>query len=176
MGATVVLLALIGATAFVILQRDTSDTGPGESVQTAAAVREPDPCSTVPGNPAPPPDAGQGPATAAPGSASTQAPGPAAATATPTGRWSSAAPDLGQDCSRSGGAPVTIEIVNRLTVPLEMTWVDDACALHPYGTLAAGSAMTQDTYTGHRWEAGDGAGLSYAGFIPDGSSTRWVIQ
>ena len=155
-GVAVVLVVIVAA-AIMLMPRDPGNASTSESVEAPA------------GNPAPAPGSATAPA-------ATPTEAPPTASAAPSGAWSSAAPDLGQDCSETGGSAVTLEIENRLAVPLELYWINFSCEAQSYGTLAPGATWSQPTFTGHRWDVGDGVDMSYDAFIPTASSTRWVIQ
>ncbi|HLA64535.1 MAG TPA: hypothetical protein VK610_08900 [Rhodothermales bacterium] len=174
-GGVVVLIALIVAVVFVMTQREPGGAVPAQSAGAPVAPPSPGASSEAPTVAIAPTSPGQAPATAAAPTPTAPAPTPAAPAATPSGTWSTAAPDLGQDCSLPGGVPVTIEIVNRLSVSLQLFWTAEDCSSQHYATLAPGETISQSTYTRHRWDVGDGE-LAYAAFIPNGSSNRWVIQ
>lgn len=166
---TVVVLALIGLAAF-LLTRSGSDRTAGESFQTPAVASGPASLREAPAETAAPPAAA--PSTAAQPDPS----GVPQAAAGPSGEWSSASPDIGQDCSRPGGTPIPLTVTNRLNVPLTLYLVDEACEAHEYATISPGSTVAQQTTTGTRWDVGDGVDMTYAAFVPTESSTDWVVQ
>ena len=176
----VVLLALVLAVGYLLGQR--GDDRPAEvTAQTTAQATAPEALPATPPSTqaaTPTPSAAPPPASAAPSPSPASAPTVPAGTRVTTGRWSTASPDIGQECSRPGGTPVRIEIVNELRVPLRLHWTAEDCQSSEYGVIAAGATVTQDTYTGHRWDVGEDAddALAYAAFVPDGSATRWVIR
>lgn len=53
--------------------------------------------------------------------------------------------------SRSSGAPLRLELSNRMDQPLKLYWIDLQNRRQPYGELPAGAQRVQNTYEGHVW-------------------------
>lgn len=54
-------------------------------------------------------------------------------------------------CTASNGEADTLTVVNSSSNTVELHWVDAACALLPYQTIAPGASADQPTYDDHVW-------------------------
>ncbi|MBX3228500.1 MAG: hypothetical protein KIT84_07600 [Labilithrix sp.] len=75
-------------------------------------------------------------------------------------------------CS-SNGAPLTFSFTNQRAGSVTLYWVDHACSLRSWATVAPGQTVSQSTFTTHRWRIADAT--SSHDFVLDTPGAHYTI-
>jgi hypothetical protein len=69
-------------------------------------------------------------------------------------------------CSLTANNAASFQLVNDHSSPVDLVWVDYACAEQPYGTIAVNGQKNQGTYVTHVWRVRNDSDKSFlAGFV-----------
>jgi hypothetical protein len=85
---------------------------------------------------------------------------------------------LGEDagvCSMNANTAASFQLVNDHATPVDLVWVDYACAEQPYGTIASNGQKNQNTYVTHVWRVRNDSDKAFlAGFVL-GSANAFTV-